>query len=242
MRRPLLAVLLVVAVGAVAFVVGRATAPTKSAGGSAGSVHASEIDPAVAAGAHLYVQFACSACHGERGLGGVSPQVPALNEVGPALTTGQLRQIIDNGLGVSDDPSRIYMPAWGPVISKRQVDYLAAYLRAGLPDVPGAHPIPIPRGHGPAVAGAALYEKYGCINCHGPNGLGGVPNPASPDKTIPSLTGRFFREDYTTADVIEIIRSGSVIGQPPIASMPHWGGIIADADLKALAAYLKTLK
>jgi hypothetical protein len=39
-----------------------------------------------------------------------------------------------------------------------------------------------------------------------------------------------------------VIRSGSVIGKAPIASMPHWGGIIPRRDLKALVAYLKTLK
>ena len=236
--RALVVALLLVAVGVGAFFIGRTTAPSSENASRAGS----ELDPAVAAGAHLFVQFACFACHGERGRGGVSPQVPALDQAGPALTAQQLRHIIDNGLGVSGDPNNIYMPVWGPVISKRQVDYLIAYLHAGLPEVPGAVPPPIPRDSGPVVAGAALYERYGCINCHGPNGLGGVPNPASPDKTIPSLTGKFFREDFTTADVIDIIRTGSVIGQPPIASMPHWGGIIANDDLKALAAYLKTLK
>jgi mono/diheme cytochrome c family protein len=39
-----------------------------------------------------------------------------------------------------------------------------------------------------------------------------------------------------------VIRSGSVIGRAPIVSMPHWGGIIPDDQLNALAAYLKTLK
>jgi hypothetical protein len=39
-----------------------------------------------------------------------------------------------------------------------------------------------------------------------------------------------------------VIRSGSVIGQAPIVSMPHWGGIIADEQLRALVAYIKTLK
>jgi len=33
-----------------------------------------------------------------------------------------------------------------------------------------------------------------------------------------------------------------VIGRAPIVSMPHWGGIIPDDQLKALVAYLKTLK
>jgi hypothetical protein len=35
---------------------------------------------------------------------------------------------------------------------------------------------------------------------------------------------------------------GSVLGKAPIVSMPHWGRIIADRDLEALVAYLKTLK
>jgi hypothetical protein len=39
-----------------------------------------------------------------------------------------------------------------------------------------------------------------------------------------------------------MIRSGSVIGKPPITSMPHWGGIIPGWQLKALVAYLKTLR
>ena len=39
-----------------------------------------------------------------------------------------------------------------------------------------------------------------------------------------------------------MIRTGSVLGRAPIVSMPHWGGIISNADLKALVAYLKTLK
>jgi hypothetical protein len=33
-----------------------------------------------------------------------------------------------------------------------------------------------------------------------------------------------------------------VIGKAPITSMPHWGGIILNWQLKALVAYLKTLK
>jgi mono/diheme cytochrome c family protein len=88
-----------------------------------------------------------------------------------------------------------------------------------------------------------LYQRYGCINCHGPNGLGGVPNPQSPDKAIPSLSGAdFFNEFNTDAKITNVIRSGSVIGRAPIVSMPHWGGIIPDQQLQALVAYIKTLK
>ena len=209
----------------------------------AGTAVSARIDPQVAAGAHDFVQFACAACHGEQGRGGVSPFVPALKPIGKALTVKQLTTIITHGLGESKNPKRPYMPVWGPVISKTQVTDLVAYIRTGLPAVKYATPVPIPRDQGPVVAGMAAYVHYGCINCHGPNGLGGVPNPQSPDKAIPPLSGQDFRKEFNTdAKILAVIRSGSVIGQEPIASMPHWGGIIPDWQLRALVAYLKTLK
>ena len=135
------------------------------------------------------------------------------------------------------------MPVWGPLMSEQQVNDLVAYIRAGLPDVPGAVPVSVPQGQGEAVAGAALYVRYGCINCHGPNGLGGVPNPAAPDKTIPPLSGADFRGEFNTdAKIIDFINTGSVLGGPALVAMPHWGGIISDPDLASLAAYIKTLK
>jgi cbb3-type cytochrome c oxidase subunit III len=240
--RPLVAIVLVG--GSTAFAaIGAGHASGDRGSTALGSAAASRIDPHVAMGGHLFVQFACSACHGEQGRGGVSPYVPALKQVRKTLTVAQLTSIINHGLGESANPKRPYMPVWGPVISKSQVADLVVYIRAGLPKVPYARPVAVPRDQGEAVAGAALYIRYGCINCHGPNGLGGVPNPQSPDKTIPSLSGQDFRKEFDTdAKIIAVIRSGSVIGKPPIASMPHWGGILSNRDLKALVAYLKTLK
>lgn len=200
------------------------------------------VDPHVAAGAHDFVNFACAQCHGLDGGGGVSPFVPALKNASK-LTAAELRQIIDHGLGASASPTHPFMPVWGQVISSRQVDDLVAYIRAGLPAVPTATPIAVPAGQGSAVEGQALYTLYGCVNCHGPNGLGGVPNPQSPDKTIPPLSGAAFRKQFDTeAKIVAVIRSGSVIGRAPIVSMPHWGGIIPPARLHALYAYIETLK
>ena len=164
---------------------------TGPAGGSPSSANGrAAVNPHVAMGAHLFVQFACSACHGLQGKGGVSKYVPALQPIHNALTVPALTRIITHGLGESANPKRPYMPVWGAVISKSQVADLVAYIRAGLPKVQYADPVPVPRNQGPAVEGAALYVRYGCINCHGPNGLGGVPNPQSEDKAIPPLAGR----------------------------------------------------
>ena len=236
------AVLLAVVAGAVGWGAGHYTNRVTTVGTVASTASAS-VTPQVAAGAHEFVQFACAQCHGLNGQGGVSPDVPALTSAGKTLTVAQLTHIIDHGLGESANPTKPYMPVWGAVISKRQVSELVAYIRAGLPSVADATPVAVPRGQGEAVAGAALYVRDGCINCHGPNGLGGVPNPLSPDKTIPPLSGAVFRTEFNTDKKIEdVIRSGSVIGRAPIVSMPHWGGILSQAQLTALVAYLKTLK
>jgi mono/diheme cytochrome c family protein len=238
----------VIAVGVVAYAAGHygertqtQTLTTQSAGGPSGG--SSQVSPQVAAGAHTFVQFACAQCHGMQGRGGVDPAVPALKTVGQSLTVAQLTLIIDHGLGASADPKQPYMPVWGEVISKTQVSNLVSYIRAGLPPVSDTQPVAVPVGQGAAVAGAALYVRYGCINCHGPNGLGGVSNPLSPDKTIPSLSGQGFRQEFNTdAKIAAVIRSGSVIGRAPIVSMPHWGGILTDQQIAQLNAYLKTLK
>jgi cbb3-type cytochrome c oxidase subunit III len=236
-----------IAIGVLAYAAGhygeRTTTVTTQAAGPSTTAVTSNVSPQVAAGAHTFNQFACAQCHGLQGQGGVDPAVPALTTVGQSLTVAQLTHIIDHGLGASADPKQPYMPVWGEVISKTQVADLVAYIRAGLPAVADAEPVAVPAGQGAAVAGSALYVRYGCINCHGPNGLGGVPNPLSADKSIPPLSGQGFRHDFPTDRAIaDVIRSGSVIGKAPIVSMPHWGGILSDQQIAELIAYLKTLK
>jgi cbb3-type cytochrome c oxidase subunit III len=239
---------LAIAVGVVAYAAGHygertKTVTTQAAGPTTTPVTPANVSPAVAAGAHTFVQFACVQCHGVQGQGGIDPAVPALDKVRHTLTVAQLTHIIDHGLGESANPKRPYMPVWGEVLSKTQVSNLVTYIRAGLPAVADTEPVSVPVGQGAAVAGAALYVRYGCVNCHGPNGLGGVPNPLSADKSIPPLSGQGFRHDFPTDKAIaDVIRSGSVIGRAPIVSMPHWGGILKAPQIADLIAYLKTLK
>jgi len=240
-------VLLLIAVaGVIGVYIGRKTDNSSSNSATSTTTTtttAVNVDPAVAAGAHTFVAFACAQCHGLNGRGGVNADVPALTNASKTLSVAELHTIINKGLGESSNPKKPFMPVWGPLMSAQQVSDLVAYIRAGLPDVPDATPVPVPQGQGQAVAGAALYVHYGCINCHGPNGLGGVPNPAAPDKTIPPLSGTDFRTEFNTdAKIIDFINTGSVLGGPALVAMPHWGGIISDPDLASLVAYIKTLK
>jgi mono/diheme cytochrome c family protein len=107
-------VLLLVGIAAlVGFAAGHYTNRTKTVGAAAGPVTASgNVDPSVAAGAHVFVQFACSQCHGPNGRGGVSPDVPELKAAGKTLTVAQLSGIIDHGLGEAANPTKPYMPVW----------------------------------------------------------------------------------------------------------------------------------
>jgi mono/diheme cytochrome c family protein len=240
-------VALLIAVGVIAYGAGHYGEQTKTVtsqiAGSTTPTSYPPVSPAVAAGAHTFTQFACVDCHGMNGQGGVDPAVPPLDTIKQSLTVAQLTHIIDHGLGESANPKQPYMPVWGQVISNTQVSNLVSYIRAGLPPVSDAEPVSVPAGQGAAVAGAALYVRYGCINCHGPNGLGGVPNPLSADGTIPVLSGQGFRTQFNTdAKIAAVIDSGSVIGKAPIVSMPHWGGILSKQQIAELIAYLKTLK
>jgi cbb3-type cytochrome c oxidase subunit III len=243
------AILLVVAgVGLASYYAGRdhgSSAPAGSSGTSTPTSTTPSTTPAVPAdvalGAHAFVQFACAQCHGDRGVGGVSPDVPALQNLAPNLTVSQLTSIIQHGAGVSKDPTRPFMPIWHGIIAKPQIAELVAYMKAGFPQVQYADPVPVPTDQGAAAAGQALYQRYGCVNCHGPNGLGGVPNPQSPDTTIPPLVGKGFHSEFPDTAITEIIRSGSVIGKAPIVSMPHWGTILTDQQIAALVAYIHTL-
>src|SRR5439155_7500834 len=208
---------------------------------AAPSVSYPAVTPDVASGAHAFLQFACAQCHGDRGVGGVSPDVPALQAVAPTLTVGQLTSIIEHGAGASHNSDKPFMPVWKGVISNQQIANLVAYMRAGFPDVQGAQVVEVPQNQGDAVAGAFLYQRYGCINCHGPNGLGGVPNPLSPDKSIPPLVGTDFHDEFNDQAIAQIIRDGSVIGKQPIVSMPHWGTILTDQQIHQLVVYIDTL-
>ena len=99
----LVALFLAFVAGFAGWAVGHSTGHTRTVtvSGPASSSPSAPIDPHVAAGAHDFSQFACAQCHGERGRGGVSPDVPALSSVASQLTPARLRSIIDHGLGLS---------------------------------------------------------------------------------------------------------------------------------------------
>jgi mono/diheme cytochrome c family protein len=117
------------------------------------------------------------------------------------------------------------------------------------PEAPGSGtPTPTP---GATVAasqqvkdGAQLYVGYGCIRCHAPDGVGGVPNRlnAGGDSTIPPLNNAYrdSSEQFRNAvQITQVMNDGSIISKKPgVVNMPAWKGVINNAQASAIAAYI----
>jgi mono/diheme cytochrome c family protein len=234
------------------FALSRASMTPHAAAAPAGAVAQATYDPHVAMGALDFITFGCENCHGLYGRGGVrvpnisgNVTIPALNTatIRAALTPAALRAIIQHGVVVQSGTGRVYMPVWGAVLSDQQVADLIAYIRAGMPAVPGIVPQVVRTDLGPAVEGQQLYIRYGCVVCHAFNGFGGVPNPSSPDKTIPPLRGAAFDQQFAKDSTIAyVIKHGSILGGAPMVSMPVWGGLLSDQQIAAIIAYIRTFR
>jgi mono/diheme cytochrome c family protein len=92
--------------------------------------------------------------------------------------------------------------------------------------------------------GAQLYVDYGCIRCHAPNGVGGVPNRLNVggDSTIPALNNQFRSADEqfrAAPQITQILTEGSIVSRKKgVINMPSWNGVINSAQADALAAYI----
>lgn len=82
------------------------------------------------------------------------------------------------------------------------------------------------------ASGLTVYNNNGCANCHSIGGQGG--------KKAPDLTKVGAEAGHTTDWLIAHVKDPKT--HNPGSSMPSYQGKITDADLKALGAYLASLK
>jgi len=101
---------------------------------------------------------------------------------------------------------------------------------APVPTLPGAAAAPTDWSGGDVKVGENLFGNL-CTRCHGAQGKGG---PVPGIGVVPNLTTDEFRARMKDADVANIIAHGK-------GNMTPFGTLDA-AQLKALVAYLKTLK
>ncbi len=94
--------------------------------------------------------------------------------------------------------------------------------------------------------GRQVAMKYGCFNCHGPEGVKGFPNPNSKYSTSPAWQGNtamMFIHDST--DIREWVMNGHLDGETgdtaALIPMPAYKDIMTEAEFKDLELYLKAV-
>ncbi len=140
----------------------------------------------------------------------------------------------------------VEMPAYHDLLSNRDLDDLVAYFLA----VSGWAP-EIPDG---PFEGRRVATRIGCFGCHGPSGMGGVPNPGSFKGHISPWDGEEFRELVRSdAELREWILDGSIarLRDNPLAryfldgqktQMPAYRGHISNEELNLMVQYVGWLR
>jgi len=92
--------------------------------------------------------------------------------------------------------------------------------------------------------GRLVYERYGCVMCHGDDGSGGRENLNSEsDGKVPGVIR--VAEGYTKAELVRLVKNGIArigredpSGPTPPYRMPGWGDRLTDAQAGDLVDYL----
>jgi len=94
--------------------------------------------------------------------------------------------------------------------------------------------------------GRAVFQRYGCIGCHGIEGRGGVRNDnAATGGEVPPLT--YVAQGFTKDQLKALIRAGRYPtkadpnGPTPPLWMPTWKDKLSDEELDAVVEYLISL-
>ena len=99
-----------------------------------------------------------------------------------------------------------------------------------------------------AMRGRQVVEKYGCFACHGPDGMGGIPDPVSPAGVMPGwekATAVLYVNHHD--DIAEWILYGKVLGEhgelpeglepENLEPMPAYEGRIGAGELADVISY-----
>ena len=226
-------------------------------------------DAALAAKGKAVYENVCGICHGSDGLGkpGQAPplagsewvakdvvalaRVPLQGLNGPIQVCGHEWNLAmaPMGAGLSDADLAAVLTyirtAWGNksgAVSEAEAKAARAAVSGNQPSAADlAKLTPVERGH-------AVFKKYGCFNCHGEDGKGGVSNAnAKTAELVPSLI--YVADGYNKNELIGFIRRGERViprknpsGPEPPHFMPKWDGIVSTNEISDLSDFLFSLK
>jgi DMSO reductase family type II enzyme heme b subunit len=213
-----------------------------------------------AAGKAIY-EARCEGCHGADGKGdgpGASAMVPRprdfttgafkvrTTESGEAPSDADLVKVIADGMPGTT------MPAWRGILSDKQLQDVAAYIKTFDPATfdPGAPPktVSLPTSApaaSPAVVehGRQLYQELQCWKCHGQEGRGDGPSAFEQEDTLgfkilpADLTKPWnFRGGAEATDIFRTLSTG-FNGTP----MPSFADSTSEEERWALTHYIRSL-
>lgn len=195
----------------------------------------------------------CFSCHGPMGSSGIPD--PGSGEDVPQWSGGvfmmyvkdpdEVRRYVKEGKVDRDGKAAIGMPAFGDVLSEREIeDAVAAFLvLSGMKRPPDGSP---------EARGRQVARDHRCESCHAPGGAGGRPNPGSFTGFIPGWYGADFEDLVRNrAEFDDWITKGKIprLEGNPLArhfterqrlKMPEYAAMSKE-DLDALWAYAQWL-
>ena len=158
-------------------------------------------------GKTTFARLTCSTCHGADGAG---------TAAGPSLTASTLA--LPAFTAYVRKPTGTMPPQTEQVLTDRELADVFAYLHS--PAVQQARAVPAPPA-GSVEAGAALYKKNGCYECHVDNAQGGPQGPRLGPGPIPMQ--RFL----------------TYVRNPTRDMPPFTAKVISDQELTSIYAFLQ---
>jgi cbb3-type cytochrome c oxidase subunit III len=184
----------------------------------------------------------CSACHNANGGGsGPYPPLAGNSDITSSNTAGIIATVLNGRSGPITVSGKSYsgtMPAWRGQLSNAEIAAVISYVRGAwtnaAPIVTEAQVALVAKPV--AQSGAAIYVAK-CSTCHQVNGQG--------TNDFPPLAGN---SDIVAADPKSIVativngRTGtlSVNGKKYVGTMPTWNGQLSNADIAAVATYVRS--
>jgi mono/diheme cytochrome c family protein len=172
--------------------------------------------PDSASGAAIYAEK-CAPCHGEAGLGD-GPMASKLPKAPAAIG--------------KPETGRAAAPAnWYTVVTEGNINSMMPPFKDGLSDQQRWDVVAYALTLGGSTSseiqkGQSVYQAQ-CLQCHGPDGTGSTTPP------VASLADQALMAKLTQNDIANFVNKG-------VGAMPGLGGLLADADIYAVAAYVRS--
>lgn len=179
---------------------------------------------------HVFAEKGCAGCHGEDGRQPIEA-TPVLTGQNAGYLLRQMQDVAGGrrvaGPGADGQPRTKAMKDAMAGVDDVDLRAMADWLAAVPPPAPPPTPV---RGDDAAAEGADLFEEFGCMGCHGGDGL-------KPLSGYPILAGQ--NREYLALQIKEIRDTVRTNGRSRV--MVEFVHKVSDAQAERIAAYLSQI-